>query len=78
MYLAVSVYREGKGISGIFFAVPVFILSGFEHSIANMFYFGASGIVSLKAFTYLWTVILGNSIGGMLLPALQMLGRKEK
>lgn len=78
MYLAVSVYREGKGIAGIFFAVPVFILSGFEHSIANMFYFGASGIVSLKAFGYLWTVILGNSIGGMLLPLLGMAGRKGK
>ena len=76
MYLAVSVYREGKGISGIFFAVPVFILSGFEHSIANMFYFGASGIFSLKAFGYILLVILGNSIGGMLLPAIDLLGRK--
>lgn len=78
MYLAVSVYKEGKGIAGIFFAVPVFILSGFEHSIANMFYFGVSEIVSFKAFAYIWVVILGNSIGGMLLPALQMLGRKGK
>ena len=78
MYLAVSVYREGKGIAGIFFAVPVFILSGFEHSIANMFYFGASGIFSLKAFGYIWLVILGNSIGGMLLPAIDLLGRKGK
>lgn len=77
MYLAVSAYREGKGISGIFFAVPVFILSGFEHSIANMFYFGASGIFSLKAFGYILLVILGNSIGGMLLPAIDLLGRKE-
>ncbi len=77
MYLAVSVYREGKGIAGIFFAVPVFILSGFEHSIANMFYFGASGIFSLNAFAYIWVVILGNSIGGMLLPAISLVGRKE-
>ncbi len=77
MYLAVSVYREGKGVSGIFFAVPVFILSGFEHSIANMFYFGASGIFSLNAFAYIWVVILGNSIGGMLLPAISLLGKKE-
>ena len=78
MYLAVSVYKEGKGIAGIFFAVPVFILSGFEHSIANMFYFGVSEIVSFKAFAYIWVVILGNSIGGMLLPALQLLGGKGK
>ncbi|MBQ8426854.1 MAG: formate/nitrite transporter family protein [Clostridia bacterium] len=70
MYVAVSIYREGEHgkMSGIFFAVPVFILSGFEHSIANMCYFGASGIVSFDAFLYIVIVILGNSVGGMLLP----------
>ena len=70
MYLAVSIYRENKSIAGILFCVPVFILSGFEHSIANMFYFGASGIVSLHAFGYIWIVILGNSLGALLLPLL--------
>ncbi|MBE6616565.1 MAG: formate/nitrite transporter family protein [Ruminococcaceae bacterium] len=73
MYLAVVIYRENKSIAGIFFCVPVFILAGFEHSIANMFYFAASGIVSLGAFGYLWLVILGNAIGGMLIPALSLL-----
>ena len=77
MYLAVVIYRENKSIAGIFFCVPVFILAGFEHSIANMFYFAASGIVSLDAFAYLWIVILGNAIGGMLIPALSLL-TKEK
>ena len=72
MYMAVSTYREKNTLAGIFFCVPVFILSGFEHSIANMFYFGASGIVSLEAFAYIWTVILGNSIGGMLFPILKL------
>ena len=78
MYLAVAIYRENKSISGIFFCVPVFILSGFEHSIANMFYFAASSIVSLRAFGYLWLVILGNAIGGMLMPALSMIGKEKK
>ena len=68
MYLAVIIYRENKTIVGILFCIPVFILSGFEHSIADMFYFSASGIVSLKAFGFLWLVIAGNTIGGMLLP----------
>ena len=71
MYLAVSIFREKKTPLGIIFCIPVFILSGFEHSIADIFYVGASGIVSLKAFCFLWVVILGNSIGGMLLPTLQ-------
>ena len=76
MYLAVSIYRDNKTPLGILFCIPVFILSGFEHSIADMFYFAASGIVSMKAFGFIWLVILGNSIGGMLLPALKIWGEK--
>ena len=77
MYLAVVIWRENRSPLGIFLCVPVFILSGFEHSIANMFYFSASGIVSFEAFLYLWLVILGNAAGGMLLPALLLLCREK-
>ena len=78
MYSAVSIYRANSSIAGIVFCIPVFILAGFEHSIADMFYFAASGTVSAKAFGFIWLVILGNSAGGMLLPALALAGRKEK
>ena len=77
MYLAVYIYREKKSFIGIFFCIPVFILSGFEHSIADMFYFAASGIVSLRAFGFIWTVILGNAVGSMLLSSLAMIGGKK-
>lgn len=76
IYLAVEIYKKHKSIAGIVFCIPVFILSGFEHSIADMFYFAASGIVSLKAFGFIWTVILGNTVGGMLLPFLTKIGGK--
>ncbi len=78
MYMAVWIYREKKSISGIFLCVPVFIMAGFEHSIANMFYFGASGIVSFEAFRYLVVVILGNAAGGMLFPLLDKAAAKSK
>jgi formate/nitrite transporter FocA (FNT family) len=78
MYLAVCLFKEHKTPLGIFFCVPVFILSGYEHSIANMFYFGASGIKSLEAFAYIWVVILGNSIGGMLFPLLKLPRKQSK
>ena len=68
IYLAVDIFKEKKGISGIIYCIPVFILSGFEHSIADMFYFAASGIVSFEAFMFLMMVVIGNSIGGFLLP----------
>ena len=77
MYMAVSTYREKGTLAGIFFCVPVFILSGFEHSIANMFYFGASGIINMDSVIYLAVVIAGNSVGGMAMPILNILGKGE-
>lgn len=70
MYIAVSVWKEQKSRVGIFFAIPVFVMGGFEHSIADIFYFSVSGIVSLDAFLYICLIILGNSLGSMLLPVL--------
>ncbi|MBR0541555.1 MAG: formate/nitrite transporter family protein [Clostridia bacterium] len=78
MYLAVSIFRDKQKVIGILFCIPVFILAGFEHSVADMFYFAASGIVSLEAFVFLMTVVLGNTIGGMLLPILMKAEKKEK
>ena len=70
MYLAVSIFRDKKTPLGILFCIPVFILSGFEHSIADIFYFATSGIVSLQSFVFLWTVIAGNAVGAVILPLL--------
>ena len=77
IYLAVDIYRTKNNIVGIIFCIPVFILSGFEHSIADIYYFAVSGIVSLKAFVFIWIVILGNTIGGMLLPLFSLVGAKD-
>lgn len=74
IYLAVEIYRRGKGIVGILFCIPVFIMSGFEHSIADMYYFAASGLVSLQGTGFLFTVLLGNSLGGLLIPLLGKIG----
>ncbi len=78
MYLAVSIFKENnKSVVGIVFCIPVFILCGFEHSIADMFYFACSGIVSFDAFIFIVTVILGNSLGGMLFPTLKLFTVKK-
>ena len=71
MYLAVNAYKENKDISkylGVFLGVIVFILCGFEHCIANMYYFSVANIWSLNTLLYLLIMILGNSLGGMLIP----------
>ncbi len=76
MYLAVSTYKEKDTPFGIIFCVPVFILSGFEHSIADMFYFGASGIFSVKVLLFMVAVVAGNTVGGLTLPILKKAGEK--
>ena len=70
MYLAVSIFRYKKTPVGIVFCIPVFILSGFEHSIADIFYFAAGNALSLRSIGFILTVILGNTLGGILLPIL--------
>ena len=77
MYIAVSLYREKKTIVGIIFCIPVFILSGFEHSIADMGYFAVAGEWSAKGLGYIWTIILGNTIGAMLFPALKLIVKEK-
>ncbi len=71
MYLAVNTYKEVKDIGkylAVFLGVVVFILCGFEHCIANMYYFSVSSTWSLNTLLYLLVMILGNSLGGILIP----------
>ncbi len=44
--------------------IMVFILSGFEHSIADMFYFTMGGAWGEKAVLYILIISLGNMAGG--------------
>ena len=51
----------------VFTCVPAFILCGFEHSIADMFYFAVSNMLySVEGFVYILLVTLGNVIGAVL------------
>ena len=63
MYLAIDGYAKTKNIVLIIAPVMIFILSGFEHSIANMFYFNLAGSFQLKTFGYILVMLAGNGIG---------------
>lgn len=72
MFLSVDTWKKGSK-AGVFIYIPVFILCGFDHSIANSFYNGIAN--GLNAFTpqnvlIFISVILGNAAGGMLIPLL--------
>ena len=72
MFIAVDCFKTQKGSTlqfiGVFVPVMVLILSGFEHVIANMFYFSLSASWSGHCFASVLVMTLGNSIGGMLIP----------
>ena len=68
MFIAADTFKNGKGPLATFICVPVFILAGFEHSIADMFYFCSAGEFSLDSLAFVLVVILGNAIGGLLIP----------
>jgi formate/nitrite transporter FocA (FNT family) len=48
--------------------IMVFILCGFEHSIADMFYFSMANAWGPKALLYIVVIALGNLVGGASLP----------
>ena len=81
IYFAVEGYARnphelGKYLS-LFFGVMVFILSGTEHCVADMFYFWMAGPWSGRAVLCLLTISLGNALGGVLFPLLQdLIARK--
>ena len=75
IYIAVEGYRSipheaGKYLA-IFFGVMVFVLCGFEHCVANMFYFTVGRAWSGQAVLYLLIMTAGNAVGGVLLPLLR-------
>lgn len=63
MYLAIDNYNKSKNIVFVVAAVMIFILSGFEHSIANMFYFEMADAYSLKSLLYILVMVVGNGVG---------------
>ena len=73
MYVAVKTYKQKGTVLGIVFCIPVFILAGFEHSIADMFYFALAGMIDFAYLGFIIAVIFGNSVGAMLIAALYRL-----
>lgn len=82
VYMAVYLYRASKdklvGVAAVFACVMAFVLCGFEHCVANMFYFTVGGAWSGQAVGYLLLMTLGNSLGGLLVPAGQKLFHRQE
>ncbi|MDY4785514.1 formate/nitrite transporter family protein [Pygmaiobacter massiliensis] len=80
MYIAVDTYKIFPNDFGKVFivvvCVVVFILSGFEHCIANMFYGWLAGAWNAHNLLWLLLMSVGNLLGGMFLPFTKRLMEK--
>lgn len=80
MYLAVENGKKCMNkadvsfVFGTFVPVMIFILSGFNHSIADCFYY-FSATPDLHGFLYILTVAVGNAVGGMIVPLAKKIRR---
>ena len=69
MYIAVNGYRRMSDSSArtliVILPVAVFILCGFEHVIANMYYFSVAGVWGARTILYLLLMTAGNAAGSV-------------
>jgi len=57
-------------VFGVALPVMVFIFSGFNHSVADCYYLFVSHVTADRL-VYILVVMLGNALGGMLIPAVK-------
>lgn len=72
MYLAVNTFNRAKTqdikIMALVLAITVFASIGFEHSIANIFYFSMANLWGFKSILYVLIMLIGNGIGSLIIP----------
>lgn len=65
-------YQVGKYLA-IFISIMTFVLSGFEHSIADSFYFFLAGDLSPRILTVFLVILAGNILGGVIIPTVALI-----
>ena len=64
-------FAPKKGLNAtvaVMMPIVVFAFCGFDHSVANMLYFYFRGVWGAKELLYILSSILGNVVGGVMLP----------
>lgn len=63
--LCIALAVKSKDVYIVIMAVMVFILTGAEHCVADMYYLFASGNVTLRKLLFILIVVIANTIGGI-------------
>ncbi len=77
MYVAVEGYAQTKNFFVPVICIPTFIIAGFEHSVADIFFMCAAGTYTAKAAVFMIVAVLGNLVGCSFLPFCRKYGLKE-
>lgn len=67
IYLAVELYKRTEQLLLVVMPIMIFILCGFEHCVANAFYFAAARYFSLYSLVFFAVSIVGNGVGSVLI-----------
>ncbi len=74
-------YSPRKGLDatlGVTFPIVVFAFCGFDHSVANVLYFYFNGVWSWQIIGYEALCVLGNILGGIILPLVHLVREYSK
>ncbi len=77
IYFAVEAFSKVENNFGkyviLIMCIAGFIICGFEHCIADMFYFSLARDFNFMTFVDILIIIIGNSIGGLFIPCIKRL-----
>ena len=80
MFTAVDLFKKlydmGKYVA-VFMCVTVFIVAGFEHCVANMFYYSVGNMWNWNSALSIYIMIIGNSVGSILIALGNKYGLKK-
>lgn len=70
VFAAVDVYKKDfhpvVKVINVIFCIGIFVVCGFEHVVADMFFFSLANVWSWHALFYVFLMAVGNSIGAIL------------
>ncbi len=67
IYLAVELYKRTSQILLVVMPIMIFILCGFEHCVANAFYFAAARYFDAYSLAFFAVSIIGNGVGSVII-----------
>lgn len=74
IYAAVELFAKLKHPLSVIMPIMMFILCGFEHCVANTFYFAAAGCFNFRVVLFTLVCIAGNAVGSLAVRAAEKFG----